>query len=990
MRFFRAVTALVWLLVSGAVATDNGLTDVVSWDKYSLSVNNTRVFIYSAEFHYQRLPNPDLWLDVLQKFKANGFNTVRRDKSIYFFWSYHSASEGVFDFETAGKNIQRLFDDCKAAGLYVIARAGPYCNAETNGGGLALWGSDGRFGKIRTSDENYYKGWLPFITEVGKIIAANQITNGGPVILNQVENEYQETVYQANNTAVVYMEQIKKAFKDAGVVVPLTHNEKGMRSRSWSTDYNDVGGAVNVYGLDSYPGGLSCTDPTVGFNVVRTYFQWFQNYSFTQPSYLAEFEGGWFSNWGSQTFYDQCASEHDPGFADVYYKNNIGQRVTLLSLYMTYGGTNWGHSAAPQVYTSYDYSAPLRETREQWSKLFQTKLISLFTRVSSELLKVEMVGNGTGYQLSSTSAFSWVLRNPDTQTGFTVVQQASTKSMTPIQFDVTLNTTAGAVTVPGVVLNGRQSKILVSDYTFGKHTLLYSSADVATYGVFDNEVLVFYLQEGQTGQFAFKNEGNLTFEVHGDTDVTETNNGNHTACTWKQVAGSTAVKFSNGVLVYLLEQKTAWRFWAPATTSNPTVEPDEQLFVLGPYLVRSASISHGVLHVSGDNDRATTIEAYVGDKPIETIDWNGIRLPATKTAYGSFTAAIPGAEDRTVALPELKNWRSADALPEASRDYDDSRWVVCNKTTTPSPYAPITLPVLYSSDYGFYSGAKIYRGYFDGANATSVNITASGGLAFGWSAWLNGQPIGGDVGSASATTTNKTLALPRAALRATDNVLTVVVDYHGHDQASTGQGINNPRGILGAQLQPGSTRTATGFKQWKLAGAAGGEANIDPVRGPMNEGGLHPERLGWHLPGFTPSDSSWATKSPLDGLSGAGIAFYVTTFTLNIDSDLDAPLGVEFSAPAGTTARVMFWINGYQYGKYVPHIGPQTRFPVPPGVINNRGRNTIAVSLWAQTDAGAKLDGLKLVQYGQYQTDFKFNRDWSYLQPGWEDRAEYA
>lgn len=51
--------------------------------------------------------------------------------------------------------------------------------AETNGGGLALWGSDGRFGKIRTSDENYYKGWLPFITEVGKIIAANQITNGG-------------------------------------------------------------------------------------------------------------------------------------------------------------------------------------------------------------------------------------------------------------------------------------------------------------------------------------------------------------------------------------------------------------------------------------------------------------------------------------------------------------------------------------------------------------------------------------------------------------------------------------------------------------------------------------------------------------------------------------------------------------------------------------------------------------------------------------------
>ncbi|KAL0931988.1 glycosyl hydrolase family 35 [Colletotrichum truncatum] len=987
MRFFRAVTALVWLLVSGAVATDNGLTDVVSWDQYSLLVNHTRVYIYSAEFHYARLPVPELWPDVLQKFKANGFNAV----SIYFFWSYHSASEGVFDFETAGKNIQRLLDYCKEAGLYVIARAGPYCNAETNGGGLALWGADGRFGKLRSSDERYYKGWLPYINKVAKIIAANQITNGGPVILNQVENENTQTAYNAENTLVIYMEQLKKAFHEAGVVVPLTHNEKGFRGRSWSTDYNNVGGAVNIYGLDSYPGGLSCTNPGTGFNVVRTYYQWFQSVAWTQPSYLPEFEGGWFSNWGSETFYDACASEHDPAFPDVYYKNNIGQRITLLNVYLSYGGTNWGHSAAPVVYTSYDYSAPLRETREQWTKLYQTKLIGLFTRVSSGLLKVEMVGNGTGYQLSSSNAFTWVLRNPDTQAGFTVVQQNNTRSQTPIQFDVTLNTTAGSVTVPGVVLNGRQSKILVSDYALDKHTLLYASADIATYGVFDKEeVLVFYLQEGQTGEFAFKDETDVTFEVFGDSEVKATKNGDHAAFTWKQASGSTAVKFSNGVLVYFLEQKTAWRFWAPPTTSNPTVKPNEQLFVLGPYLVRSASISHGVLHISGDNDRATTLEAYVGDKPIETIDWNGKRLPATKTSYGSFTAQIPGAEDRTIALPELKNWRSADALPEAAPDYDDSRWVVCNKTTTLNPYAPITLPVLYSSDYGFHPGAKIYRGYFDGANSTSVNITASGGLAFGWSAWINGQFIGGDVGSASATTTNKSLALPSSALRASNNVLTVVVDYHGHDQTSTAQGINNPRGILGAQLQPGTTRTSTGFKQWKLTGAAGGEANIDPVRGPMNEGGLHPERLGWHLPGFTPSGSSWTAESPLEGLSKAGIRFYTTTFTLNIDSDLDAPLGLEFSAPKGTPARVMFWINGYQYGKYVPHIGPQTRFPVPPGVLNNRGRNTLAVSLWAQTDDGAKLDGLKLVQYGQYQTDFKFNRDWGYLQPGWEDRQEYA
>lgn len=86
---------------------------------------------------------------------------------------------GDFDFENGAKNIQRFFDYCKDAGLYVIPRAGPYCNAETNGGGLALYGSDGSFGALRTGDETFYQSWKPWIEAVGKIIAENQITNGG-------------------------------------------------------------------------------------------------------------------------------------------------------------------------------------------------------------------------------------------------------------------------------------------------------------------------------------------------------------------------------------------------------------------------------------------------------------------------------------------------------------------------------------------------------------------------------------------------------------------------------------------------------------------------------------------------------------------------------------------------------------------------------------------------------------------------------------------
>lgn len=69
---------------------------------------------------------------------------------------------------------------------------------------------------------------------MGKIIAENEVTKGGvcslqafnmnanhaqPVILTQIENELQETTHSANNTLVIYMEQIEAAFRDAGVTV---------------------------------------------------------------------------------------------------------------------------------------------------------------------------------------------------------------------------------------------------------------------------------------------------------------------------------------------------------------------------------------------------------------------------------------------------------------------------------------------------------------------------------------------------------------------------------------------------------------------------------------------------------------------------------------------------------------------------------------------------------------------------------------------------
>lgn len=105
------------------------------------------------------------------------------------------------------------------------------------------------------------------------------------------------------------------------------------------------------------------------------------------------------------------------------------------------------------------------------------------------------------------------------------------------------------------------------------------------------------------------------------------------------------------------------------------------------------------------------------------------------------------------------------------------------------------------------------------------------------------------------------------------------------------------------------------------------------MRGPLNEGGLYAERQGFTQP--YPPNRNWASRSPEDGIHKAGVAFYQTSFSLDLPRDYDIPLSFHFGNTTmdGTMAdyRAQLWINGYQYGKYVNSIGPQTDFPVPQG-----------------------------------------------------------
>lgn len=183
-----------------------------------------RMFIFSGEFHPWRLPSPGLWLDIFQKIKAMGFNAV----SFYTYWGLVEGTQGTVRFDGIFA-LDEFFKAAAEAGIYLIARPGPYINAETAFGGYPGWTARIK-APLRGDDPEFVNATELYAATVGKLIADAQITNGGPVIMLQPENEY-DTWPDVNNTDFPartnsnYMEHVKQQFKKTGNVVPQMVND---------------------------------------------------------------------------------------------------------------------------------------------------------------------------------------------------------------------------------------------------------------------------------------------------------------------------------------------------------------------------------------------------------------------------------------------------------------------------------------------------------------------------------------------------------------------------------------------------------------------------------------------------------------------------------------------------------------------------------------------------------------------------------------------
>lgn len=341
-HFIATVALLVTAMLPPVSAARKGGTFTVG-DKTFL-LNGKPFVVKAAELHYPRIPRP-YWEHRIKMCKALGMNTV----CLYVFWNIHEQQESRFDF-TGNNDVAEFCRLAQRNGLYVIVRPGPYVCAEWEMGGLPWWLLKKKDIRLREPDPYFMERVKLFERKVGEQLASLTIQNGGPIIMVQVENEYGS--YGENKA---YVSAIRDIVRQSGF------DKVTLFQCDWASNFEK--------------NGLDDLVWTMNFGTGADIDQQFRRLGELRPNapqMCSEFWSGWFDKWGAR-------HETRPAKAMVEGIDEMLSKGISFSLYMTHGGTSFGHWAganspgfAPDV-TSYDYDAPINEYGQATPKYWELR-----------------------------------------------------------------------------------------------------------------------------------------------------------------------------------------------------------------------------------------------------------------------------------------------------------------------------------------------------------------------------------------------------------------------------------------------------------------------------------------------------------------------------------------------------------------------------------------------------------------------------------------
>ncbi|XP_042375473.1 beta-galactosidase 5-like [Zingiber officinale] len=294
----------------------------VTYDRKAIVINGQRRILISGSIHYPR-STPEMWEGLVQKAKDGGLDVIQT----YVFWNGHEPSPGSYNFE-GRYDLVRFIKTVQKVGLHVHLRIGPYVCAEWNFGGFPVWLKYVPGISFRTDNEPFKMAMQGFTQKIVDMMKSESLfaSQGGPIILSQIENEYGPE---------------SKAFGAAGHAY-----------MNWA--------AQMAVGLGTGVPWVMCKEEDAPESVINT-CNGFYCHSFTpnkpyKPTMWTEAWSGWFTEFGDTI---RQRPVQDLAFAVARFIQKGG---SFINYYMYHGGTNFGHTAGgPFITTSYDYDAPIDE-----------------------------------------------------------------------------------------------------------------------------------------------------------------------------------------------------------------------------------------------------------------------------------------------------------------------------------------------------------------------------------------------------------------------------------------------------------------------------------------------------------------------------------------------------------------------------------------------------------------------------------------------------
>ena len=365
---------------------------VVIWDRHSLMFDGRRVVPVMGEIHYSRLPESE-WADEVRKMKEGGVTIIAN----YVFWNHVEEQQGIFDW-SGQRNLRHFIEICKAEGMPVCLRIGPYCHGEVRCGGIPDWVVSSGC-KLRSEDPQFLAYVEALYRQIFTQVQGLQWKDGGPVLACQFDNEY------GGNGS--YLMRLKKMANEIGFDLPF-YTRTGWPALRTPTPFGEM---IPLYG--DYADGFwdrrtteGCGNYWKAFHFTASptsgaigseqldYSQGVNGTSSSQyPYFTCELGGGMMTSYHRRVYlYPEDA------YAMAVVK--LGSGSNLLGYYMYHGGTNpdghltylnecqktpvTNHNDLPVK--TYDFQAPLGEFGQRNPHYYGLRPLHLFMQDFGELL----------------------------------------------------------------------------------------------------------------------------------------------------------------------------------------------------------------------------------------------------------------------------------------------------------------------------------------------------------------------------------------------------------------------------------------------------------------------------------------------------------------------------------------------------------------------------------------------------------------------------